>query len=296
MQRSLSLDSFFSSKKSHLLHQKNVYPALQDQHRRESSNKRVLFKCSPPEKLNFKCSKAQLTISVGQPQHEGKLFLATLMAVNANFDSVVLMIDDSIQARTLAILALHDPLQLKTDSLEYWIQKAIRLGDDWLKRNEKFCQQLTIPYEIVRWSSWVNTQKFNAAVKFSTFKFIVNDSFNKAINDVAKEFIDRHEKRYGMLSPSLHKKAKNYCIDYLIEECGVMMHLWPTLNCQYEIYPTGRNKAMDVAYELWIKNTYPRLLTSISLKFKREKISPQEKSDKKESVVSLLHPHSSFKL
>ena len=53
-----------------------------------------------------------------------------------------------------------------------------------------------------------------------------------------------------------------------MEECAAMC-LWVEENCEYEVYPNPRNKAMSATYEIFIKPKTSSLLKPVALRFKK---------------------------
>lgn len=213
---------------------------------------------------HFKESTAQLTISVGQPIHEGEKLVATLKLINRSFSACKIMIDDSIQWYTLAILNPEA-------SQENLIQQAIEAGDRYLHRHQDFFTTLlTIPYDIIRWKDWLNTPAWQNAVLGMQVIYQEDEIIREAIRQNVDSFLSRYEKR-SLPENYVREHAENLCTHYLLEECAVMKDLWVTLGCHYEVYPSGRNEAMSAIYERYIKPhpEYFHLLKSIGIRFHR---------------------------
>lgn len=199
-----------------------------------------------------------MPISVGQgiEAHEGEQFLATIKLINASFNSCTLLIDDSIQRHTLKIFFPEAP-----DDILY--AKAMKEGDQWLERNKAIYGKLTIPYTIVRWDHWRNQPDFQANYELVTHLYKENQIFQNAVNSAIKDYLQRAKKRYPLIDMDA---GFSLCKQYLLEECAVMC-LWAK-QYDFELYPTGRNQAMEAAYNLIIKPSHPDKLVSVSLKFK----------------------------
>jgi hypothetical protein len=221
------------------------------------------------------------------------------------------MIDDSLQALTLAIHEMilnpklfesstmlnlnemDDSEIFKLFPLNDWIKKAISLGDAWLARNKNIYSKFTIPITIVRWSSWLNVPAFDEAIKFSDTQFKVNEEYRTAILKNVQTFLNR-QKNYENLSSAMKNLAERFCIAYLKEETSVMRALWPTLNCNYEVYPSARNEAMTATYKLWIEPISPHLLIPVALRFNRKRI--EASSVEYEAILSSDHSSQTKKL
>jgi hypothetical protein len=229
-------------------------------------------------KASFMCSKAyrqqvlepiaQLTVSIGQPIHEGERLAATVKLVNAAFSQCIIMIDDSVQWRTLAISHPH-----KTE--EILLNAAIQAGDDYLSRHAAtFAQYFTIPYRIIRWKDWHGTFLWQTAIQAMTAHYANDALLREAIDTNVHSFLARYEKS----APANYNRlfAEKMCRDYLIEEAAIMKDFWVPLGRHYEVYPCGRNETMNAVHQRFIAPHHSVLLLPISLRFHRKKIQIAE--------------------
>lgn len=100
------------------------------------------------ERKTFPQSTCLMPISVGQAIHEGDKFKAVIKLINSSFKHCTILVDDSVQRHTIGILnnVSHDKLY----------QIAVDEGDAWICRNEQAYNQLTIPFNVMRWDDWFN--------------------------------------------------------------------------------------------------------------------------------------------
>ena len=98
------------------------------------------------ERKLFSNSACLMPISVGQPVHEHAKFAAVIKLINTSFKHCTILIDDSIQRHTMAILNHLPPEEL--------YKRALEDGEAWLERNKSIYSQLTISYELMRWDDW----------------------------------------------------------------------------------------------------------------------------------------------
>ncbi len=222
------------------------------------------FICSAKERALFSKSTAQITISVGQPIHEGEQMANIFRLVSNRFPRCKIMIDDSIQWYTLAIDA---PDKSKAELM----QAAIQAGDDYLARLN--LRPLTIPYEIIRWRDWLNTPEWLSAIDSMRQAYQINPAIRVAIDNCTATFLERYKKKHPNYN---HERGVALCTQYLLEECGVMKDLWPKLGCEYEIYPSPRNEAMAATYQDYIQPFYPHLLKPVAIRSNRIKQYNQE--------------------
>jgi hypothetical protein len=225
------------------------------------SKLKASFMCSKSYRQQVEEPTVQLTVSVGQPIHEGERLSATLALVNTAFSHCTIMIDDTIQWRTYAI---GNP---DADEAAL-LQAAIQAGDDYLARNTPlFAHYLTIPYRIVRWQEWHGTLEWQSAISSMQETYASNTILQQAIDTNVTTFLSRYEKK-GLPQHYNRQWAESLCTAYLIEECAIMKEFWPELGCHFELYPSGRNEAMQAIHQLFIA---PKLLLlPISLRFHRK--------------------------
>ncbi len=216
--------------------------------------------CPISDRKIFSKSKCIMPISVGQHVHEGKKFLATIKLINTSFNKCTILIDDSVQRHTMKID------NAKNDDFLY--QMAVKAGDDWLERNEAAYKQLTIPYNIMRWDDWLASATYKNSYERVKKHYDAHEFYKKEIQANIEEFLSRYLGRFSDKSQVDYKRAFSLCLGYLLEECAVMC-LWVEKEYDFEIYPSGRNKAMAATYEHLIKPAYPNFLKSVALRFKK---------------------------
>lgn len=204
-----------------------------------------------------------ISVGLGLTVHEGNKFLGTLKLINSAFNCFTILLDDSIQRYTMRILS--------NSSDEEIYAKAIREGDLWLERNSCILELSTIPYNIKRWDDWLNHSDYQNSREIIDKLYKTDHEYRSAIEETIKEFLVRFKK--NIKEEDLYKFNHDYayesCLLYLKEECSVMC-LWAKESYDFEVYPTGRNKAMIATYNKIIApNT--NYLKSVSLHFKKYK-------------------------
>lgn len=218
--------------------------------------------CSIEDRKNFKNSNCLIPISVGQMVHEGKKFLATIQLINKYFKNCTILIDDSVQRHTIQI---SSPME---ESVAY--ELSMIAGDQWLERNKVYYEQLTIPFEIIRWDKWLLNDGFSEKHKIIEDLYANSIIYREALKDNACEFLDRQLQNNKQIYFHGKDRAFDLCIKYLKEECAGMC-LWAEYGYNYEVYPGGRNKSMEATYNHIIKEMYPNTLISVALRFKKNK-------------------------
>lgn len=214
---------------------------------------------SPEERKLFPQSSCLMPISVGQSIHEGAKFEAVIKLINNSFKQCTILVDDSVQRHTIGIMNHVSPEEL--------YQLAVTEGDEWLKRNEMAYSQLTIPFDIMRWDDWYNSANYINSHLGVQNEYDSNELFRQAIIANIDDFLTRYLSRYDQndIDP---ERAFRLCLDYLLEECAVMC-LWTEKNYDFEVYPSGRNKAMAATYHYLIRPDFPDVLKPVALRFKK---------------------------
>jgi hypothetical protein len=215
--------------------------------------KKAIFKSNQVNE--FARSKCILTISVGQPNHEGDKLFSTLLAVNKHFSLCLIMVCDSLQRHTRKISSRN--------TLEVLHNEANNLGDQWITRNSRFIRQLAIPYKISRWDDWMSSPNYPNKRLIINSLYTNAPLFKKSIDETAYAFSERK------MDIALVDRHTAFILsqEYLLEECAVML-LQADDGYPFEIYPSQRNDAMDYVYQQIISYTNRDLMRAVSIKFK----------------------------
>jgi hypothetical protein len=137
---------------------------------------------------------------------------------------------------------------------------SMKAGDEWIERNMPILNKLKITYQTIRWNQWLNDPRFaNAFIEISTM-FDIDSNFKNAIKCSVKAFSTRFRKRYeklGFDSEAINSEIlEQSCNAYLLEECVIIMQLWPTNkddHCEYLLYPGKMTKALACAYDKMVQ-------------------------------------------
>ena len=135
-------------------------------------------------------------------------------------------------------------------------------------------EQFTTPYKIMRWNDWATHNKFQLFYKKIIDLYETDPEYKKSIELSSNLFLERmiaQGKRFDI------KRGLHLCTKYLQEECAVMC-LWAEEGFEFEVYPTGRNPCMAMTHEKLIKPQNPKLLRSVSIRFK--KYGPKQQLNK----------------
>jgi len=207
-------------------------------------------------------SQCLLTISVGQEVHEADKFAATINLVDENFSSCIILIDDTLQRHTMALQSGKEG--------DFFYDQSLREGDFWLERNAVYLSRLSIPHQIIRWDKWLKHPNYEQQKQRINTLLATDLLYKQTFEETIHEFLRRYYSRLDKNKLIHSEKDFLLCFNYLIEECTALC-LWPELNCHFEVYPSKRNRAMDVTHRYFVLPHYPDLLHSLSIKFKNRK-------------------------
>jgi tRNA-dependent cyclodipeptide synthase len=189
-------------------------------------------------------SKCCLTISVGQDYHEGEKFRATIDLVNSKqFRSCTIIVCDSLQRYSLGLKNSKSP--------EEYYEHSVKLGDEWIRRNQESLDALEISSEIVRWSHWLEHQEYNFIYNNVCHLYLNNPVFREAVMANGNVFIERCRKKSNInVNEAV---AVKYCSDYVKEECAVAS-LFTLYGCEFNVYPKKLTQAMMVYDRLCLED------------------------------------------
>lgn len=215
----------------------------------------------PNHKIIYQNSKVILLISIGQEYHEGEKFNATINLINrSGFKKCFIMLGDSIQR--------HNILINDFDNENAAHIQANKLGDEWLERNKPIYGKLKIPYEITRWDRWLRHPSYNE------YRMVVNklyqrdDEFRRQCLKAVNQFLSRFKKNNSKLVDD--ERAFKLCLEYLLEECAIIIPLWARDAYEFLIYPSEILDGMKATHDILVSPLYPNVLYWLSLRFKRK--------------------------
>lgn len=215
------------------------------------------------DKLQFPNANCLVTLSIGQPYHEGQHLAATLNLVNQTFSSCTFILGDTLQRHTMRI---SQPMMDE----EACLQQSQTKGAMWLKNNMTLLSKLDIPWTIKRWNHWLRHARFPELLKTIEQTRLSESSYQYAFEENIQTYLERLESRNELkLDRSL---AHQQCLKYLQEECAAMC-LWLEDPSPFELYASGRTLAMQQTYDRFIKPLHPDLLKPLALRFKTKPLS-----------------------
>jgi tRNA-dependent cyclodipeptide synthase len=208
----------------------------------------------PIRQSQSKTSSLIIAVSVGNKNFEREPLFTLVNAINELNDKLA-------NKLTHCIVAVGDTLQRHNYRLdgktseEDALSSSEKAGDEWLARNTETLEKLKIGYTVTRWSEWLNDEAYFHAFSEISDLFNKDIEFKKAIEASVEEFSSRFTKRHeelelkGEINQIVLKQS---CRDYLLEECAIIMKLWPKYkpnHCEYLLYPAKMTEALAYTYD-----------------------------------------------
>ncbi len=122
-----------------------------------------------------------------------------------------------------------------------------------------------MPYEIVRWDTHLNNKNLTPLKKHFIREYDNNHQLRNTINKTIEYFLDRKNK-----AGKKNHLQYGHCLNYLIEECPVIMMLWAQQGYDYIAYPNKMTPAMQYCREQFVQPYLPDKVNWLSLKFKKK--------------------------
>lgn len=216
--------------------------------------------CALTDRARFKMSKCLVLISVGSPAHEELKFDATIKLINRSFKSCTILVGDTLQRHNLQFDMPH-----LSDAQLY--SQASQFGDLWVSRNSVIYNQLSIPYNILRWNDLISRAEFISCLDKIQELYQDNSDYRMSFKASVEEYLARFINKVS-LDSDMYNKMAEACLNYLKEECAAMF-LWVENGYDFELYPSGRNPAMAATYSHFIEISGQNLLKSVALRFKK---------------------------
>lgn len=252
----------------------------------------------PIWKSQNKANSLIIGVSVGSEHFEGVKFSSLVNAINLLAEKV-----------THCTIAIGDTLQRHNYRLDGKVSEkdayamSMKEGDNWIERNSSILKRLKIPYKTTRWGEWLDDPRYeNASTEISTL-FEKDSAFKFSVEDSIKAFSTRFRKRHedlGFDPETIDQEIlEQCCCAYLLEECAIIMQLWPKnedKHCEYLLYPGKMTKALAYAYDKMVhkkdlfkwnkyiikqKNLISRDNTPVNFEEKIEVIKPYNEQERR---------------
>lgn len=215
-----------------------------------------LDRCHEKQNL-FNKKRAVLFISVGQLYHEGSKFLATIALIN----KYPFVQCDIVMADTLQRFNHYG--RMSEQEARILSKKS---GDDWLKRNDSALSIFKIKHKIIRWDELLLHPDYNDLKKCILKEYQINSTYTLALHSNVETYIERLQS----LNPGCDvKNLFKFGVEYLIEECPIVMPLWAKMDYDFIIYPKPLTPGMAKTRELFVEPKFNNKCQWVYLRFKK---------------------------
>ncbi len=210
------------------------------------------------KKIDFEGKKALLFVSVGQAYHEKGKFLATIELVNKYpFSRCDIVMADTLQRHN------HIGRLGEEKALSY----SLKAGDAWLLRSAYALSKHRLPHSIIRWDEFLQHQDYSEFKKQIDKAFNENEEYKNAIYTNVHTYTDRLK----LINPFTDSdELFGHGLNYLIEECPVVMPLWAQMGYDFIIYPKPLTPGMEKTRDLFVLDKYNEKCQWIYLRFKKK--------------------------
>ena len=212
---------------------------------------------SDNKKISFTGKKALLLISVGQAYHEGEKFMATIRQVNKHqFSQCDIVLADSLQK--------HNYYHKMDENTAYEFAKSEGLF--WLKRNAPALDKHTLPGRVISWDELLCHPDYSSYKTQIINTYDSNADFRTALHTNVENYI----KRALQVNPAADKQALfTHGLNYLIEECPIVMPIFAKMGYDYIIYPNSLTPGMRKTRELFVSDSLADKCQWVFLKFRK---------------------------
>lgn len=151
-------------------------------------------------------SVCSLNISMGNPNQTGSKFEAMIAWVNQHFNYCIINLSDTLQRHNFMAQGY---------TLQEAHEKAVDLGNNWLKQNETIIKKLSVKNVIVRWDEWLAIPEVQDNIFKVTEWYEKNPAFQECVKADARKWQTRQEINIPL----------TYSIFFLLEEIGVHSYI-----------------------------------------------------------------------
>lgn len=212
------------------------------------------------KKVNFEGKKALLPISVGQAYHETAKFLATVELINKQaFASCDIVLGDTLQRHN------HCARLGEAQAFEFARQE----GDIWLERNAHALSRHQLPHRIIRWDELLRHNDYISLKEQVLDAYDSDPCYKDALHTNVFTYIER----LSLINPHTDKNTLfQHGLNYLLEECPIVMPLWAQMGYDFIIYPKPLTPGMKKTRELFIREPHTNKCQWVHLRFKKKSI------------------------
>lgn len=187
---------------------------------------------------------AAIGISINSRNHEGFALEAIVDWVNSQptFQKCVIDLSDTLHRHNLNFLGY---------SLGEAYGVVYNAGDKWIKDNQHILQNLRMPFEIIRWDTWLNSKEFVRNKLMVERAIIYNKNFRNALNYDIECFASR-QYRAGLSRNKIDRMLEG-SYNYLIEELAVHSIFFDKIP-SISVYPGRQQKSFKLMRQGMVPN------------------------------------------
>jgi tRNA-dependent cyclodipeptide synthase len=174
-------------------------------------------------------------ISMESRNHRDDVMSGLLHWAGRNFERLIVDLSDTLHrynfiAKGLSEAAAHD--------------KALSLGDDWLRDHQALLHAVPVPARIVRWDEWLAHGDYPDIHARFTRAFHEQPAFHKAVLTDAATFY----RRKSFVMPAPDDIRMRCSVDYLLEEISVHSIVYAENPCAI-LYPGKQHSCYRLVRE-----------------------------------------------
>lgn len=219
----------------------------------------------------YKKNEVILLISPLQPYYNHpEKFNAIIQLINqSKFKKCHIVVGDTNYQHTLNI---------NIKNSEECYRLAEKFGSEWIHTYQHIISKLTVEYTVTRWEHWVQHERYPYHRNNLDQRYHSDVDFQESFRLTAIEFIERNQEQFEV-NETNYEHAMDCCLEYLKEECAVIMPLWAELKYPLIIYPTKMLHAMEETYLKLVVPHYSIKPHWLSLRFNTKLPSKEIEKD-----------------
>ena len=187
---------------------------------------------------------AAIGISINSRNHEGFALESIIDWVNSQptFNKCVIDLSDTLHRHNFNI---------DDYSLDQSHDLAYRCGEKWIEDNQPILQKLRMPFEIIRWDTWLKSNEFIRNKVMIECAITYDRNFRSALNYDVECFASR-QYRAGISRDKIDKMLEG-SYAYLIEELAVHSIFFDKIQ-SVSVYPGRQQKSFKLMRKGLVSN------------------------------------------
>lgn len=170
-----------------------------------------LYRIKPRDNFRkYGTQKCLIGISVGQEYHEGDKLQSMIDWAKERYDNVEILLADTLQK--------HNFIFLDGINEDMALEKSLKNGDEWIKRNNRALGNL----KINRWDELYKEARNEGLIVSVHDTYKKNDEFADEIDNTIRKFFERNSlNRKDLYNKKSFELFYETSKDYLLEETAV---------------------------------------------------------------------------